>query len=144
MNKHVSMVAIWLNLLLRYNCSNLVSLPRRYCDGNAAGEKEKSLTEWVRICKGRDKGRDNLQTVSKGLYPLLLNQNSISVLPSPGLDSSSAPLMPPSNAIKIHKLFPGIKELKGGLFHASLKSGKSHVFSSVFVCVCACECVWVN
>lgn len=46
------------------------------------------------------------------------------------------PLTPPSNAIKIYKLFPGIKGLKDGLFHASLKLGKS-------VCVCACSCVHV-
>ena len=59
--------------------------------------------------------------------------------------------MPPSNAIKIHKLFPGIKGLKEGLFHASVKLGKSVrlrvcvrvcAFVCVYVCVCVCVCMY--
>lgn len=49
------------------------------------------------------------------------------------------PLTPPSNAINIHKLFPGRKRLEEGLLHGSLELGKSVcVLMCVLMCVCLC------
>ena len=128
-HKRVCVGTVWSDLLSTSNHYNLIKFrwPNSY--GHAAYGKQKDSQGIYENKYGKERGRDHLQTVSERIILLSVQSKFHFCFDFIRFEGSLRPLTPPSNAIKIYKLFPGIKGLKDGLFHASLRLGRS-----VFVC----------